>query len=441
MSPIVADIVVILFLVFINGILAMSEISLISARKARLQSLSEQGKRNANLALELASAPTDFLSTVQIGITLVGILAGAFGGTTIATELCKYFSSYLPFFYAEAVAVFLVVTAITFVTLVLGELVPKRLALSAPEQIACVVASPMRLLAGLSRPLVLLLSSSTNLVLNLFGIKESTEPQVTEDEIQVLVEQATEAGVFEESEQEMFASVLLLGERKVKSIYTPRTDVVWIDLHANEEQLNELYDKSPHSRVPLAEGSLDHVIGYVELKQVMRKRIRGEKIVLPELVCGAPLIPENTTVLDLLEEFRAGRHYLAFVMDEYGGFSGLVTRDDIFEAIVGELPEQSEEPRWEARQREDGSWLIDGQIPLSEFKDILDIEEELPEESNYQTLAGFILFNLEKIPIAGDYFEWKNWRFEVVDMDRHRIDKVLIAALERGNEEDSASAI
>jgi putative hemolysin len=425
---IATEVVIIFMLILVNGILAMSEMALVSAQKTRLRQLASKGVKDAHAALAIANSPDDFLSTVQCGITLVAIFAGVFGGATIAEELAEYIKSIATLaLYADAIALGLVIAVITYFSLIIGELVPKRLALHAPEKIACLVAVPMQFLSRVGKPVIALLSGSTNFVLRIIGVKERADLSVTEADIQVLLEQATHAGVFEEAEQEMLSSVMRLGDRKVNSIMTHRNDVVWVDVNMSKEGLIELLDASQHTRFLIAEESLDHVLGIVESRTIMRRCIHEQPIELRELIVQPAYIPESFTVLDLLERLRDTKQHLAVVMDEYGGTQGLVTREDILEAIVGELPAHGKLPKWEARQREDGSWLLDGQIPLDEFKSIFHMDKLSSDEpAEYHTLAGFILFQLGRIPEAGERFESQGLRFEVVDMDRHRIDKVIV---------------
>jgi putative hemolysin len=425
------EIIIILILLLCNGLLAMAEMSIVSSRKARLHQWSNEGDRGAQLALSIANSPNEFLSTVQIGITLVGIFTGAYGGATIAEELATYLKS-LPALagYADALAFGLVVAVITYLSLILGELVPKRLALHSPEKIARWIARPMKLLSGIAKPVVALLSASTSMTLRIIGVKETRQPQVTEAEIQILVEQATAEGIFEEVEQDMIARVLMLGDRKVTSVMIPRTDVIWIDVKTPENELTALAADADHDYFPVGEGSVDNLLGVVSSKEIMRRKVRGQPIVLSEIMLQPAYVPENTTALKLLERLQDAQRNLALVLDEYGGFQGMVTIDDVIRAIVGQLPSQGEATRWEAHKREDGSWLVDAQMPIGEFKARLEIDTLLGEdESQFDTLAGFILFHLERIPRPGEYFDWEELRFEIVDMDRHRIDKVLIQRL------------
>jgi putative hemolysin len=276
------------------------------------------------------------------------------------------------------------------------------------------------------------LSASTAIVLNAIGIKEQTEPQVTEAEIQVLVAQATVAGVFEEAEQDMIASVLKLGDTKVTSLMTPRTNIVWLDAAATQSELISVLETSQHARFPVGDGTLDKMVGIVETKQIMRSNLKGETIDLRALAFQPSFVPETKTGLQLLESFRDAQQDVAIVLDEYGGIQGLVTRDDIFQSIVGELPTAGEQRRWEAHKSDDGSWFIDGQMPISEFRELLDIGK-LPgeDDSEYHTLAGFVIYQLKHVPETGEHFVWEKLRFEVVDMDRHRIDKIRVTRLQK----------
>lgn len=423
------EILIVAILILANGVFAMSELAMISARKARLQPLADAGDKKAIVALEIANHPNDFLSMIQIGITLVGTFAGAYGGTTIADELAEYLKQ-VPMFakHADGIALSFVVAIISFLSLILGELVPKRLALIAPEKIAQYVAVPAKALAKLSKPVVFLLSGSTNLVLKVFGVKESTEPAVTEAEIQVMVDQATEAGVLEESEQEMVESVLSLGDRKASTIMIPRTDVAWLDVNASQETIMELIERRPHGRYIVAEGSLDSIVGGVEAKLIIQRIMSHKEINLKDLVTQPAYIPESFHILDLLKVFRDEKQRLAFVMDEYGVFQGMLTHVDIFKAIVGDMPGIKERRKYDpVVNREDGSWLLDGAMPMDEFKRHFEVEN-MPGDStsSYNTIAGFVLFFLERLPEAGEKFTWHDLSFEVVDMDRHRIDKIVI---------------
>lgn len=437
MSSTAAAILFILLLILANGLFALSEMAIVSARKARLQHWAERGDARARAALELAGAPNRFLSTVQIGITLVGILAGAAGGTTLAAKLEAPLSR-IPALspYSAAVSLGIVVLGITFLSLLLGELVPKRLALHHPERIACAVAIPMRVLSRIALPAVHLLSVTTDGMLRVLGIRPSVEPPITDEEIKILIEQGTEAGVFEEAEHGMVAGVFRLSDRRARALMTPRTEIVWLDLDDPTAEIRRKLTASAHSRLPLCEGNLDNVQGIVQAKDVLACGLAGEPIDWKALAQRPLFVPESMGALKLLETFKQTGRHLALVMDEYGGTQGLVTPSDILEAIVGEMPVVGEPVEPQAVQREDGSWLLDGMMAADEFNELFHVSE-LPEEESgeYETLGGFVMMYLGRIPAAGDHFEWGGLRFEVLDMDGHRVDKVLVAPAVRHPEE------
>lgn len=427
------EILIIFLLLIINGLFAMAEIAVLSARKARLQQQAMEGNRKARVALGLATNPNQFLSTVQIGITLVGILAGAFGGATVAEELGIYFKRFAflaP--YGEALSVGLVVLAITYFSVILGELVPKRLALNHAERIATSLAVPMRALSVVMSPFVRILTLSTDLVIRLLGIRPSTEPPVTGEEIKVLIEQGTRVGVFEEAEQGMIEGVLRLGDRRAGELLTPRTRIVWFDLNDSWEEIKQEIITSRHSRFPLAEGDLDKVLGIVDAKDILVQSLRGESFDLRALLTEPLLVPESMPALQVLELFKQRGSHLALVLDEYGGLQGLITHNDILEDIVGYVPLSAgtEEPN--AVRREDGSFLVDGLLPIDRLKEILNIEKWPDEEvGHYQTVGGFVITQFGRIPSVGQRFEWGDYDFEVMDMDWRRVDKVLITAIQK----------
>jgi putative hemolysin len=429
MPSVILEGLVVVLLIFINGIFAMSEIAVVSARKTRLRQWAEEGDAKARAALELANNPNQFLATIQIGITLVGILAGAFGGATIASELAVILSDITwlaP--YSRPLSLALVVLVITYLSLIVGELVPKRLALNNPERLAMVIAAPMQVLSRVAYPAVHLLGLSTEFLLRALGMKPSTEPPVTEEEIRALIEQGTQAGMFEEAEQEMVERVFRLGDRRVSAVMTPRTEIVWLDREASAQEIRRTITESVHSRFLVADGSLDNVLGVVHAKDLLAHML-GEQVVNLEATLQQPLyVPESMRALKVLELFKQSGTHIALVIDEYGGIQGLVTPSDILEAIVGDLPEAGEEVEPLAVQREDGSWLLDGMLPVDEFKDLFDLGE-LPGEDQgiYQTLAGFVVMQLGRIPAASDYFIWEGLKIEVMDMDGNRVDKVLVA--------------
>ena len=435
--PIVTEIVLIVLLLVLNGVFAMSEIAVVSARKARLQKRAEDGSIGARRALELAENPNRFLATVQVGITLVGILAGAFGGATIADTLALSIArapALAP--YAEAIALGVVVLAITYLSLVIGELVPKRIGLNAPERIAAAVAGPMRVLSTVASPLVTLLTWSTEGVVRLLRIRKSEEPPVTEAEIAVLLEQGTQAGVFEAEEQDLVERVFWLADQRVTSVMTPRTQVVWLDADDPPEAQRETMLAHPHFVFPLCDGSLDRVLGTVDVRDLWAAAARGEPPE-PRAVMRDPLyVPQSVRALALLDSFRESGVEVALVVDEYGGTAGLVTLHDLVEEIVGHihLPGGPAEPG--VVRRDDGSLLVDGALLMDDLRDALDLPNRRADERyEYRTVGGYVYTRLGRVPRTGDHFEADGFRVEVVDMDGNRVDKVLIAELPRREED------
>lgn len=431
MPSVMSEALIVILLLLANGVFAMSEIAIVSARRARLQQWASAGNIKARVALELANAPNQFLSTIQIGITLTGILAGAYGGATIARELAARLED-VAFLapYRHIIALGFVVLSITYASLIIGELVPKRLALHSPERIAAAVAPAMRALSRLASPIVLLLSLSTDAVLRVLGVRPSVEPPVTEEEIRLLLEQGAQAGTLEAAEQAMVERVFRLGDRRVSGVMTPHTEIVWLDCDASPDEIRRTVTESVHSRFLVAEGTLDNVIGVVHAKDLLARAFVGQPIDLMALVQQPLYVPESMPALRVLELFKQSGTHLALVVDEYGGIQGLVTPSDILEAIVGDIPSAEELGDLQAVQREDGSWLLDGMLSVDEFKELFHLRV-LPGEEHgvYQTLAGFVIMQLGRIPTVADHFEWQGLRFEVVDMDGNRIDKVLVAPL------------
>jgi putative hemolysin len=421
------EILIVLLLILANAIFVLSEMAIVSVRKVRLQQVANQGNADAHVALQLANAPNQFLGTVQIGITLLAILSGAFGESVISKQLMLLFS-FMPWLtpYHEPLATIIAVLIITYLTLVIGELVPKRVALNYPERIAVAVARPMQMLATVTSPVVHLLSASTDTVLRLLGIKPSTDPQVTEEEIRVLIEQGTEAGTFEEAEQDMLNRVFRLGDRRISALMTPRPDIIWLDLDDSAEINRQTMLDNPHSQFPVCQGELDNVLGIIDVNDLLSRCFTNQPFDLTTALRRPLYVPENTPGLKILELFKQSGTHFAIVVDEYGVIQGLVTLNDILEEIVGDIPaSDDEEPQ--AVRREDGSWLVDGMLSVEEFFELLDIEE-LPREqrANYHTMGGFVVTHLGRIPNAADYFEWRGMRFEVMDMDGNRVDKVLV---------------
>lgn len=414
-----------------NGMLAMTEIAFVSVRKARLQQWAEAGDKDAQLALDIANAPNEMLSVIQIGITLVGIMAGAFAGSTISDDFSAFLQGFPVFVtYADPIALSSVVAITTYFSLIVGELVPKRLALSSPELIAKRMARPMMFLSSLGKPIVKLLTVSSAATLALLRVREGIDEGITEHEIKVLVSQATEAGVFDRSEQELFSSIFRFGDRKAASLMTPRTHIEWIDINDPKETIIDQLCPVSNRPVVIADGQIDEYIGVADAKDILAAALKDPLFDLRKIATDPMSVPENTTALQLLLHLRSTGAQLAVVRDEYGGLQGFVTKEDLFEAIVGELPLHGEVPRWEIVTREDGSWLMDGQVPIDTLKDLLELKSMPGAQSDeYQTVAGFILYQFKRIPAAGDTFVWQGLQFEIVDMDKHRIDKVLISKL------------
>ncbi len=437
MSSIAFELTVIAVLILANGLFAMSEIAVVSARKTRLQQQAEEGNKRAQAALELANAPNQFLATIQIGISLVGVLAGAFGGATIAGTLSDALEGVaLLAPYSDAIGVAVVVLAITYLSLVIGELVPKRLGLNNAERVAATVAPSMRSLSRLASPIVRLLDGSTNLVLRVLRIRKEEAEPVSEEEIKLMMRHGTQVGVFEPEEHEMVMQVFRLADQTINAVMTPRPEVVWLDLDDPIDESRQLIASSGYSRFPVARSDLDHVIGLLYVQDLLATAIAGTPLELEGMVRPALFLPESVTALEAVERLKESRNDAALVIDEYGGFQGLLTTYDILEAIVGDLPAAGEAPDSEAVQREDGSWLLDGMLVVDELRDLLHLSE-LPYggKAHYQTLGGLVMVALGRIPSPGDHFHCCGWRFEVLDMDGHRVDKILASALENGSEE------
>ncbi len=422
------EILLIFLLLVANGIFAMSEIALVSSRKVRLQQRAEDGNLSARAALDLAESPNRFLSTVQIGITLVGILAGALGGATIAEDLAQLLAQVEvlePYSHGLALAIVVILT--TYFTLVIGELIPKRLGLNNPEKIAVAVALPMRFLSRMTSPIVSVLSASTEFGLRIIGAVPSQEPPVTEEEIKVLMEQGTQVGVFEEAEQDMVEGIFRLNDRYIDAIMTPRTEIEWIDLEETNQEILTQIQESHHTSFPVGHDSLDNVQGILLAKDILSKQLSGEPYNIVDLLQPPLFVPDSMSALKVLEMIKTAGVHVALVLDEYGGLLGMVTLYDILKAIVGDIsgPGDSSEPQ--AVRREDGTWLLDGLLSIDDLKEVLGVED-LPDEDRigYQTLGGFIMSQLGSIPNAGQYFHWNNFRFEVMDMDGRRVDKVLV---------------
>ncbi len=432
------EILFILLLILLNGYLSMSEIAIVSARKIRLKQFADEGDKGAQIALKLAEQPGRFLSTVQIGITLIGILAGVFGGATIAEELARLLSQ-IPLLapYSETISVVLIVLSVTYLTLVIGELAPKQIALSRTESIAKSIAPVMYRLSRIAAPLVHLLSASTNLVIRLLGIQPINQPAVTEEDIKILLAQGTEEGIFEPIEEEMVQQVFRLSGRKADELMTPRMDIVYLNINDSQQAIYQKIISSGFSRFPLVEDKLDQILGIIRTKDLLVQFMQNIPFNLKIALQPALFVPESSPIIQVLEEFRLKRLHMAIVLDEYGGTQGLLTPTDILETLVGDLPDLNNSYDPDIVLREDGSLLLDGLVQLDVLKELLQVKE-LPdeEESSYQTLGGLIMAGLSKVPITGDIFVWENITFEVMDMDGHRVDKVLVKKLPQKDDGD-----
>jgi putative hemolysin len=424
------DFVLLLFLILLNGVFAMVEIALVSSRKLRLQRLAEDGSPGANTALALHNDPANFLSTIQVGITSVGILSGAIGESALADPLTLWLSQFAfiqP--YARPVSLTLVVIGLTYFSVVVGELVPKRLGLLAPEGIASLVAKPMNVLSSMARPLVWLLSSSSDLILRLLGAQRSDEHPVTDYEINELMGQGAESGVFHKSEQEIVSNVLRLDEQRIGVIMTHRSDLFLVDLARPENEIREKLIACPFQHLIVCRHGLDNIVGILRRVDLLAAALDGAPLDIEGRTRAPLYVPESLTTFQLMENFRRARTNIALIVDEYGHLEGLVTLTDVLAYIVGdELLSDAPEDR-DFVQREDGSWLIDGGASIERLKYILDTDSELSdeEENGINTVAGFIMHRLGRIPAEADFFEWDEYRFEVVDMDKNRIDKVLVS--------------
>ncbi len=427
-SRLLFEVVILSLLILLNGVFALAELSIVSARRERLQTLVDSGNSGAAIALRMSQEPTALLSTVQVGITLISILAGAFGSAALTDEFAQLIEP-LPVIgpYSRTIALGLVVGTITFFSVVLGELVPKRIALRNPERIASAVARPMKTLSSLARPIVRLLSLATAFFLRLLGVPDDiSESTVTEEEIKVLVEQGAQAGVFEEAEREMVESIFRFGDRQLRSLMTPRTEIVWLDIDDAEDDIWETVRQSHHSRFPVCDGALDRVLGVVQAKDLLSGRCSDTPFDLRDTLQPPLFLPETMLALRALERFKQTGIQVALLVDEFGGIEGLVTLIDMMEAIVGDIPTLEEIAEPPVVMREDGSYLVEGYLNVDDLKDLL-LADELPNEEDFQTLGGFVVSLIGRLPRVSDHVVWGGYRFEIVDMDGNRVDKVLIS--------------
>jgi len=422
------DILIILFLILLNGVFAMTELAVVSSRKARLLALVDAGNKSAKIALELKEDPSKFLSTVQIGITLIGIFSGTYSGVTLAGPLSEYISAAYPNFgqYADDVSIALVVTVVTYLSLVIGELVPKQIALRYADRVAVFIAVPIWWLGKLTKPLVQLLDVSNKFVLAVLRIRQELDSFVSTEEVKAIIAEGTQAGSIEPEEKQMMERIMRLDDMNISATMTHRKDIVWVDVNESRESLLAKIRVTRHSRYLLCEGKIENVLGMVVLKDVVLQL--GESELNLRSIIRKPLfMPESTTVLEALEKFKQSAVALTIVVNEYGGLEGIVTLKDVMESIVGTLPEPSHRDSYQAIQREDGSWLVDGGFSLHEAEAVIGLGKIASDKGGYTTIGGFVLHELRHIPKAGDKFRWRSWEFEVMDMDATRVDKVLVS--------------
>lgn len=418
------EIFVLLGLIVLNGIFAMSEIAIVTAKKSRLTALAAKGSSSAQAALRLAEDPTQFLSTVQIGITSIGIMNGIFGESILAEPFALWLQEFgVPVNFSDNFATILVVVVVTYLSIVIGELVPKRIGQVSAERIACYVARPMQILAIITKPFVHLLSSSTRTLMRVFGFNNIQGQQVTEEDIHAILAEGSSSGILEEQEHAMVKNVLRLEERSIVSLMVPRSDIVYLDTAISMEENYERIMHSPHSRFPVCSKQSDNLIGVVNTKEILAEVIRGKPVDLTAMAQPCHVVPESLTGMELLDFFRTSHSQMVFVVDEYGDLKGIVTLQDLLEALTGEFIAREGEDAY-VIQREDGSYLLDGMLPIVDLKDCLELSE-LPDEGSYQTLTGLMMLLVGRVPATGDKVNVQHWQLEIVDMDGRRIDKVL----------------
>jgi putative hemolysin len=427
------DVFILGALILLNGLFSMSEIALVSARKGRLESLAEKGDKKAALALKLSQHPELFLSAVQIGITLISIVTGVYSGERFGRDLQPYVAQLgVPAEASETLSTVLIVVVITFLSIIFGELIPKRIGLIRSEKIAKAVAGPMQSFSRITHPIVWLLNRSSDLFFRLFNIRKNKEDAITEEEIKTLITEGTEAGTIEEAEQDIIERVFHLSDRNITSLMTHRSDIIWLDEKDNEEKIKEKILQEPHSVYPICNGSVDSILGVVSIKDLY---VSPDDQAFGKFMQPALFIPENLSAYQVLERFKASKNHSAFIVDEYGSILGMLTLNDILEAIVGEIP-QEDVPDYSITEREDGSFLVDAQIPFYDFLTRFEKTEWMNEgEQDFDTLAGFILHRLERIPKVADKLSWKGFTIEIMDMDGYRIDKVLVSISDALREE------
>jgi putative hemolysin len=425
------DFLFLVLLILLNGVFALSEMAIVSSRRPRLQAMADRGSRGAKTALKLLEDPSRMLSTVQIGITGIGVVAGAYGATALSDDFAPWIEATFPGVakYAPAIAFSIVIVLTTFLSLVLGELIPKRIALSAPEPLAAAMAPAMRLIEVIASPLVWVLRATTDGIIRLLGLHKTRQEDVTEEELQSLIVEGAEAGVIEEEEREMIQGVMRLGDRSVKAIMTPRTEMVWLDTGQSRDDVLREIKESGHSRFPVAEGDPDQIVGVVQTKELLVHLGKTGGIDLKAVMHPPTFVPETMPVLKMLESMRGNPVRMVFVSDEYGAVLGMVTAADLLESIAGDAALSENEAVAAPIQRDDGSWIVDGMTPVDEFQQIVGVKG-LDEEEGYSTVAGLVMHLLRAVPSEGDKTENDQLAFEVIDMDGRRVDKVLVRKLE-----------
>ncbi len=432
------SLVILFFLILLNGLFVMAEIALVSARKSKLEDLAGKGDHQARAALKLAERPESFLSTAQIGITLVAILTGFYSGEKFSFYLKPYIEL-IPQLkkYSANISTAIVIIIVTFLTIIFGELIPKRIGLIRAEKIARLVAAPMQFVSKITYPIVLILNGTSNLFFKIFPVRPSADSNVTEDEIKAIINEGTEQGAIDEAEQEIIERVFHLGDRNITSLMTHRSDIIWFDLDENEEIIKDKILKEPHSVYPVCDGDIDNIRGIVSIKDLY---IADDSTLFRNLMTPALYVPENNSAYQVLEKFKESKFHCCFIVDEYGSLQGMITLNDILEAILGDMP-QPDIPDYEIIRRDDGTYLVDGQIPFYDFLAHFGKADWMNEgDYEFDTLAGFILNELERIPKIGEVIKWRELKFEIVDMDHQRIDKILVTFSEWAKNEISKSS-
>lgn len=423
------EIGVVFILLILNGLFAMSELAVVSSRRPRLEALAAKGSKGAATALMLAANPGRFLSSVQIGITLIGILAGAYSGATLSEPLAGFLQDYgVSTSIAPPLAIALVVGLITYLSLVIGELVPKQVALANPERVASMIARPMLAIAFVASPLVFVLERSSRLLLTLLRLQQSSESTVTEEEIKAVIAEGTNSGILEPEERELMAGVMRFGDRSIRAVMIPRPDITGIDLDWDDSRIIEAIAASSHSRYPVFSGSIDMVQGVIQAKDLLDQQLKGEPLDLRHRIRAVDMVPDTASALDVLDTLRRSPLQMVMVIDEYGSVEGMVTAADILTAIVGNLGSEDNDEASEIVQRADGSWLIDADLGVDLVSEKINCEALDDPDRDYETLAGFVLSVTKAIPSTGDVVDWRGWKFEIVDMDGRRIDKVMVIA-------------